>query len=181
MSRQIIYTVGTSLLTNRDERPWAGWNPRTPDPLPAAAEIECWLGSADLVKASAETNTFRSLASQADRPLAERTAPRRIWFMVDRRIVVDEAFARSERIAKKQCEATDGPVKVVAGRLRQLTGTERPLAVARLRGGLLRDYGWRRPASLSAVTTSTVDRLGLRLLLVQGEWLQRGLGMRCPY
>lgn len=61
MSRQIICTVGTSLLTNRDNRPWAGWNPRSSDPLPGAADVERWLGSADLVKASAETNTLRAL------------------------------------------------------------------------------------------------------------------------
>lgn len=61
MSRQIICTVGTSLLTNRDERPWAGWTPRTPDPLPGAADVERWLGSADEVRASAETNTLRAL------------------------------------------------------------------------------------------------------------------------
>lgn len=67
MSRQIICTVGTSLLTNRDDRPWAGWNPRTSDPLPGAADVERWLGSADLVKASAETNTLRALElSEAD-------------------------------------------------------------------------------------------------------------------
>jgi len=67
MSRQIICTVGTSLLTNRDDRPWAGWNPRTHDPLPGAADVERWLGSADLVKASAETNTLRGLElSEAD-------------------------------------------------------------------------------------------------------------------
>lgn len=61
MSRQVICTVGTSLLTNRDDRPWAGWNPRTPDPLPDAADVERWLGRADPVKASAETNTLRAL------------------------------------------------------------------------------------------------------------------------
>lgn len=67
MSRQIICTVGTSLLTNRDDRPWAGWNPRTPDPLPSAADVERWLGSADLAKASAETNTLCALElSKAD-------------------------------------------------------------------------------------------------------------------
>jgi len=61
MSRQIICSVGLSLLTNRDDRPWAGWNPRTPDPLPGAADVDRWLGSADLGKASAETNTLRAL------------------------------------------------------------------------------------------------------------------------
>ncbi|MGE3526787.1 MAG: putative CRISPR-associated protein [Gemmatimonadales bacterium] len=67
MTRQIICTVGTSLLTNRDDRPWAGWNPRTPDPLPAGADVERWLSAADLAKASAETNTLRALElSDAD-------------------------------------------------------------------------------------------------------------------
>jgi putative CRISPR-associated protein (TIGR02619 family) len=61
VSRQIICTVGTSLLTNRDDRPWAGWNPRNPDPLPAASVVEGWLKRADPVQASAETNTLRSL------------------------------------------------------------------------------------------------------------------------
>lgn len=67
MSRQIICTVGTSLLTNRDDRPWAGWNPRTRDPLPNAAEVQRWLSAADLAGASAETNTLRALSlSEAD-------------------------------------------------------------------------------------------------------------------
>lgn len=61
MSREIICTVGTSLLTNRDDRPWTGWKPRPPDPLPPLDEVVGWLGSADPVKASAETNTLRAL------------------------------------------------------------------------------------------------------------------------
>ncbi len=68
MARDIVCTVGTSLLTNRDERPWAGWNPRTPDPLPSTEEVLSWLARADLTKASAETNTLRALElSEEDR------------------------------------------------------------------------------------------------------------------
>src|SRR2546425_437745 len=81
-------------------------------------------------------------AAQADLPLAQRTAPRRIWFVVDRRIVVDEAFDRAQLIADKLAAAKDGPLKDIADRLRVLSGTERPLATARLRGGVLRDDGW---------------------------------------
>lgn len=58
MNRQIICTVGTSLLTNND-RPWARWNP--PQALPSVETIAEWLQKADLVKASAETNTIRAL------------------------------------------------------------------------------------------------------------------------
>jgi len=105
-----------------------------------------------------------ALAAQADRALAERTAPRRIWFVVDRRIVVDEAFRRASQLAEKLATAKTGSLKEVADRLRRLSGTERPLAVARLRGGIFRDDGWARLPSQAAIVTSTVDQLGSRLL-----------------
>ena len=65
MARLLITTVGTSLLTNRDDRPWAGWNGRAGDPLPEAAAVDTWLAGADAVKASAETNTLQALGVQA--------------------------------------------------------------------------------------------------------------------
>lgn len=49
------------MLTNRDDRPWAGWNPRKPDPLPAEADVRAWLRQADPAQASAEINTLRLL------------------------------------------------------------------------------------------------------------------------
>ncbi|MDN5861968.1 MAG: type I-U CRISPR-associated helicase/endonuclease Cas3, partial [Salinisphaera sp.] len=105
-----------------------------------------------------------ALAAQAEKPVWERTAPRRIWFVVDRRIVVDEAFERARTIADKLAAAEDGPLKEVADRLRMVGGTDKPLAVARLRGGVLHDDGWARLPSQPAVITSTVDQLGSRLL-----------------
>jgi CRISPR-associated endonuclease/helicase Cas3 len=127
-----------------------------------------WPKALDLPTASGKTACIDiavyTLAAQADLPLAERTAPRRIWFVVDRRIVVDEAFERACELADKLAEATEGPLKEVADRLRALSGTERPLAVGRLRGGILRDDGWARIPCQPAVITSTVDQLGSRLL-----------------
>lgn len=127
-----------------------------------------WPKALDLPTACGKTACIEialyALAVQADRPTAERTAPRRIWFVVDRRIVVDEAFARAERIAAKLSQASSGPLREVADRLRQVSGTERPLGVARLRGGVFRDDGWSRLPSQAAVITSTVDQLGSRLL-----------------
>jgi CRISPR-associated endonuclease/helicase Cas3 len=105
-----------------------------------------------------------TLACQHDVSVNRRTGPRRIWFVVDRRIVVDEAYARAERMASRLKQAADGPLKQVADRLRQISGTDRPLAVARLRGGMLSDDGWARLPSQPAVVTSTVDQLGSRLL-----------------
>ncbi len=127
-----------------------------------------WPQALDLPTASGKTAcldvAIYALAAQADRPLTERTAPRRIWFVVDRRIVVDEAFERARRVAEKLAAAKAGPLKEVADRLRALSGTERPLAVARLRGGIFKDDGWARIPSQPAIITSTVDQLGSRLL-----------------
>ena len=61
MARLLITTVGLSLLTNRDDRPWKGWNGRAGDPLPDAAEVDRWLEAANPTTASAETNTLRSI------------------------------------------------------------------------------------------------------------------------
>ncbi len=127
-----------------------------------------WPRAVDLPTATGKTAcidaAIYALASQVDRLIAERTAPRRIWFVVDRRIVVDEAFERASTIAEKLAEAKDGPLKEISDRLLELSGTRRPLAVARLRGGILRDDNWGRLPSQPAVITSTVDQLGSRLL-----------------
>ncbi|MGH7822955.1 MAG: hypothetical protein ACREQ9_24625, partial [Candidatus Binatia bacterium] len=101
-----------------------------------------------------------TLVAQADRATAERTAPRRIWFVVDRRIVVDEAFARAETIARKLASASEGPLREVANRLRRIAGTDRPLAVARLRGGIFRDDGWRISCSNSSFSGASGHRRG---------------------
>ena len=61
MARLLITTVGTSLLTNRDDRPWQGWNGRAGNPLPDAAVVDAWLAQADAVAASAETNTLQAI------------------------------------------------------------------------------------------------------------------------
>ena len=144
------------------------------DPFPWQAALAervagaSWPSVLDLPTASGKTACIDialfALAAQADRPTAQRTAPRRVWFVVDRRIVVDEAFARAEQIAAKLASATGGPLREVADRLCELAGTDRPVAVARLRGGVFRDDGWARLPSQPAIITSTVDQLGSRLL-----------------
>lgn len=127
-----------------------------------------WPAALDLPTASGKTACIDiaifALATQSNEPVDVRTAPRRVWFVVDRRIVVDEAFDRATAIADKLASAKDGPLREIAESLRRLAGTERPLAVARLRGGVLRDDGWARLPSQPAIITSTVDQLGSRLL-----------------
>jgi len=128
-----------------------------------------WPQVVDLPTASGKTALIDiavwSLAMQADRPAELRTAPRRIWFVVDRRIVVDEAYQRAERIASaienngKLSEVRDALVAV-----RGLGNGGRALAAARLRGGLKAEDGWFESITQPAVITSTVDQFGSRLL-----------------
>lgn len=94
----------------------------------------------------------------------EKRLPRRIWFIVDRRIVVDEAFQRAKMIASRLATAKSGPLSEVAQILRGLAGSGRPLAVARLRGGAWTSKDWARLPSQPTIICSTVDQVGSALL-----------------
>jgi CRISPR-associated endonuclease/helicase Cas3 len=104
------------------------------------------------------------LALEADRR-TDRRAPMRIAFVVDRRIVVDDAAGRARRIARALAVAApDTVVWRVAERLRQLAGTDTPLVVSVLRGGMPREPDWARSPSQPTIVCSTVDQVGSRLL-----------------
>jgi CRISPR-associated endonuclease/helicase Cas3 len=103
------------------------------------------------------------LALEADR-FAERCAPVRIAFVVDRRLVVDDAFERA-RMLEAALAAPAGDVIVrVAERLKVLSGDGPPLIARRLRGGIPREDDWARTPSQPTVLCSTVDQVGSRLL-----------------
>ncbi|KYF56989.1 type I-U CRISPR-associated helicase/endonuclease Cas3 [Sorangium cellulosum] len=107
------------------------------------------------------------LALDAAAPPAQRTAPRRIVMVVDRRTVVDQAFERAKKIAETLTGAGNGVLRAVADRLRALAGlrgNEAPLALAQLRGGMPRDDAWARRPDQPLVAVSTVDQVGSRLL-----------------
>jgi CRISPR-associated endonuclease/helicase Cas3 len=91
-------------------------------------------------------------------------APRRIFFVVDRRVVVNEAYLRMKGICKKLGEAETGVLGAVAGRLRRLAGGDAPLHVYEMRGGAFRDETWVKNPLQPTVVASTVDQVGSRLL-----------------
>jgi CRISPR-associated endonuclease/helicase Cas3 len=104
------------------------------------------------------------LALEADRGAARR-APVRIVLVVDRRLVVDDAFARAQRIERALREAAPGTVLArVAARLRDLAIDGPPVVAARLRGGLPREEDWARSPVQPTILCSTVDQVGSRLL-----------------
>ena len=91
-------------------------------------------------------------------------SPRRIVFVIDRRIVVDQVCERAERIRDKIAEATGGVLAEVQGLLSNLTDAGEPLGVAALRGGIPIDGEWALRPEQPWVMVSTVDQFGSRLL-----------------
>ncbi len=112
------------------------------------------------------------LASQADRLPANRTAPTRVWWLVNRRLLVDAVTDHAEAMGRALADPAShgigdrgaGVLAAVAERLRSLSAGAgaAPLEVIRLRGGVQS----RRPTdpSTPAVLLSTLPMYGSRLL-----------------
>lgn len=128
-----------------------------------------WPESLDLPTASGKTATLDvalfHLALEADRAVA-RKAPIRVAFVVDRRIIVDEAADRGDRMAAALVGASEtSALGRMAIRLRHLSGEgSPPLLVRRLRGGVPREDDWARSPNQPTILCSTVDQVGSRLL-----------------
>ncbi|MBB4287938.1 type I-U CRISPR-associated helicase/endonuclease Cas3 [Roseospira goensis] len=105
------------------------------------------------------------LALDADQPPANRKAPRRVCFVIDRRLVVDEVSEHARAI-QAALEKNASPITAaVAARLKTLSADgETPLRIVRLRGGVYRDDGWAADPLTPTILISTVDQIGSRLL-----------------
>ena len=99
--------------------------------------------------------------------------PRRIVFVIDRRIVVDQVYKRAEQIRNKIEGGKTRILQRVKDRLRALSGGE-PLGVATLRGGIPIENEWAHRPDQPWVIVSTVDQFGSRLLF-RGYGTSRGM------
>ena len=101
-----------------------------------------------------------ALAAQAGLPALERTAPLRTFFVIDRRLVVDDVTRHAVKILEglKKPELED-----VRERLMSFN-RERALVVATLRGGMYHDDTWAYLPNQPLICVSTVDQVGSRLL-----------------
>lgn len=118
---------------------------------------------------------------------ADRLGRRRIFFVVDRRLVVDEAYDRAIRLSTALDRALeseqDTAVRRVALGLRVLApavdrgltlapqdvgqaahGPRTVLPVTRMRGGVTWDSSWLDRPDLPGIVVGTVDQVGSRLL-----------------
>ena len=152
------------------------WQKRLVKEIDAAEGL--WPAVLDLPTSSGKTSALDVavflLAMQASKSVHDRTAAIRTFFVVDRRIVVDEAADKARRLAEiLNADKIDEPVvKEVADRLRKYGGTK-ALHVSVLRGGMYRDGSWAESPTQPTICLSTVDQVGSRLLF-------RGYGVS-PY
>ncbi len=126
-----------------------------------------WPDTLDLPTGSGKTASIDialfHLALQADLG-PERRAPVRIAFVVDRRLVVDDAFERARKLETALVSRVGDVTMRVAERLKVLSGDGPPFIAQRLRGGIPREDDWARTPSQPTVLCSTVDQVGSRLL-----------------
>ncbi|MFI7610678.1 type I-U CRISPR-associated helicase/endonuclease Cas3 [Nonomuraea terrae] len=91
-------------------------------------------------------------------------ARRRLFFVVDRRLVVDEAYEHATALAEALTEPR-GPISAsVAQALRQKDDDGPALQVTRMRGGVTWSWRWLERPDRYAVVVGTVDQIGSRLL-----------------
>lgn len=89
--------------------------------------------------------------------------PRRVVFVIDRRIIVDQVYKRALRIQERIAMAPTEVLRKIQGRLGAV-GENRPLGVVALRGEIPIDNEWTHRPDLPWVVVSTVDQFGSRLL-----------------
>lgn len=95
----------------------------------------------------------------------DRTVPLRLFFVVDRRLVVDQAYEHARRLSAALDSASEGTVAHRVGRaLAELGRRGEALEVIRMRGGVDWASRWLTSPAQPAVITSTVDQYGSRLL-----------------
>jgi CRISPR-associated endonuclease/helicase Cas3 len=142
---------------------------RTPFPwqqrLAARALTGEWPGTIAVPTGCGKTSVIDAavfaLAAQAAMPARERRARLRTFFVVDRRLVVDDVSRHAEELAASIEEKPE--LQWVKDQLLRFGGP-RALDTAVLRGGMYRSDTWADVPNQPLICVSTVDQVGSRLL-----------------
>lgn len=133
------------------------------DDIPDACDIPTGLG-----KTSVLSIWLIALGHQLGQD-KERKMPLRLVYVVDRRVIVDQATDEAEKLLKRLTEAaqnTSDPLNGLAQSFRGASqkGSESLFALSTLRGQKADNREWCLDPSRPAIIISTVDMLGSRLL-----------------
>jgi CRISPR-associated endonuclease/helicase Cas3 len=98
--------------------------------------------------------------------LASPHARRRVFLVVDRRLIVDQAFQEALELQRKTAEAGPGTACHMVRERLAVAGDEEAmgLSVTRMRGGVDWSWLWLERPDRHAIITGTVDQVGSRLL-----------------
>ena len=142
--------------------------------IPPLCDIPTGLG-----KTSVIALWLLALAEQASQPGTPLTLPRRLVYVVNRRVVVDQATDDAKHLFDNLHAAQDGPLLAVADALRNLSvlPAEKPakpgesaglrpppFALSTLRGQFADNRAWSADPCRPAIIVGTVDMIGSRLL-----------------
>ncbi|MDE0233306.1 MAG: type I-U CRISPR-associated helicase/endonuclease Cas3 [bacterium] len=134
-------------------------------------ETARWPAVIDLPTGCGKTATIdTAIFSLAVRP---DVFPRRVIFVIDRRIIVDQVYERAKQIKKALKSTRSGVLARVRESLAGVAG-DKPLDVAALRGGIPIDSEWAHRPDQAWVVVSTVDQFGSRLLF-RGYGVSEGM------
>ena len=100
--------------------------------------------------------------------------PRRLVWVVNRRVVVDQATDEALSMARRLGESGPAELKQVLSALHALYGgtAGQPLGISTLRGQFADNAEWRNDPARPAIITGTVDMVGSRLLFRLWLWIQ---------
>ncbi|WP_423919694.1 type I-G CRISPR-associated helicase/endonuclease Cas3g [Candidatus Poriferisodalis sp.] len=101
--------------------------------------------------------------------------PRRVVFVIDRRIVVDQVYERAACISDSIRDGTRRVLLRVKSAFDNVaTGLDQPVGVSALRGGIPLDRDWASRPDQPWVMVSTVDQFGSKLLF-RGYGVSQGM------
>nr|WP_269330503.1 type I-U CRISPR-associated helicase/endonuclease Cas3 [Kineosporia babensis] len=133
---------------------------------PALVDVPTGLGKTSLLDI-----VLFVTAAETDPGARARAGRRRILFVVDRRLVVDEAFEHASSVLKVLSDPEQGNASPVLNRVRAGLAryapdapdiTTMPFTLTRMRGGTTWDASWADRPDRVAVVLATVDQVGSR-------------------
>ena len=101
---------------------------------------------------------------QARNGPASVSVPRRLVWVVNRRVVVDQATTEAQKLRERLMDESLRNLVAVRDVLRRLSGSKDLIAVSTLRGQFADNAAWRDDPARPSIIVGTVDMIGSRLL-----------------